>query len=71
MDTPRFRRYRFAVSERMKQVYGIDLCDAGIDDQPVLKAYQDGWTADDFVSWFGEKYDLTPVAEWSYGMTGQ
>jgi hypothetical protein len=55
----------------MKQVYGIDLCDAGIDDQPVLKAYQDGWTADDFVSWFGEKYDLTPVAEWSYGMTGQ
>ena len=58
--------YRYAVSRRMLTVYGIDWADACGEDAPLLQAIGDGESAEEFVDWFGRKYDLDPL--WLFGL---
>lgn len=53
--------YRHAVSVQMLTVYNIDWNDACGEDRPLLSALEDGWSADEFVDWWGRKYDLDPL----------
>ena len=54
--------FKNRVSVRMLAVYGIDWNDACGDDEPLLTAIEDRWTAEEFVGWWGEKFDLEPLA---------
>ena len=58
--------YRHAVSVQMLTVYGIDWSDACGEDEPLLSALNDGWLAEEFVDWFGRKYDLDTL--WLFGL---
>jgi hypothetical protein len=55
------------VSIRMLTVYGIDWDDACGDSEPLCAAISDGWSADEFVDWWGQKYDLDPLS--LFGLT--
>lgn len=54
--------YEAAVSNTMQKRYGITWQDASGDTQPLESAIADGWTPEQFVRWFGERYDLEPVS---------
>lgn len=56
--------YRQDVSDEMLKVYGITWSDACGDLEPLLQARKDGKSPEDFVAWFGNKYDLTPKKDW-------
>lgn len=58
--------FRYAVSRRMLTVYGIDWADACGDDEPLLRALDGDETPEEFVDWFGRKYDLDPL--WLFGL---
>jgi hypothetical protein len=51
------------VSIRMLTVYGIDWDDACGDGEPLCTAIDDGWSADEFVDWWGQKYNLDPLSD--------
>jgi hypothetical protein len=53
--------YRYEVSKQMLTVYGIDWDDAGGGNEPLQSTIEDGWSAEEFVDWFGRKYDLDPL----------
>ena len=53
--------YRDRVSAAMKKRYGITWDDAAGDVEPLETAMRDGMTPDEFVRWFGERYNLIPV----------
>jgi hypothetical protein len=52
--------YERAVSDAMLKLYGLTWADACGDTEPLTRAQADGWTPEQFVQWFGEKYDLEP-----------
>jgi hypothetical protein len=56
--TEAFNDWRKAIDDRMYEVFGITICDAGIDDQRLTNHFKSNETPNDFVDWFGEKYDL-------------
>lgn len=59
--SPDLTQYRDAVSAEMERQYGITWHDASGDMEPLERAIARGDTPEDFVSWWGEKYDLEPV----------
>jgi hypothetical protein len=54
-----FERWRKASDAFMSKIYGIDTDDAGLDDEWLKSHWSSGDTPQDFVEWFGRKYDLT------------
>ena len=46
------------VDRIMLEEFRIDLSDAGADRADVLRYWKFGESPDDFVDWFGERYDL-------------
>lgn len=54
-------KWKCEVDRLMKAFYAIDSCDAGLDDDE-LQTYAISLPEPaDFVSWFADKYDLTPI----------
>ena len=43
---------------------GIDLSDAGADQEQIVRYWKGGQAPGDFVDWFGEKYDLITRDQW-------
>ena len=58
-----FERYESAVSRAMLARYGITWADAAGDREPLERALEMSESPEAFVRWWGEKYDLAPVAE--------
>lgn len=56
----KFDLWKDDVSQAMKRKYCIDIADAGLDDNQ-LNSFQD-MLPEEFVDWFGKKYDLIPIA---------
>lgn len=54
--------YRDAVSTAMETRYGISWSDACGDDEPLVRAKAHSMTPEDFVRWWGDRYDLEPLA---------
>lgn len=52
------------VDRIMREEFCIDLTDAGADRQEVIRYWKSGRDPDDFVDWFGEKYDLITRDQW-------
>jgi hypothetical protein len=57
-----FDNWREQVDRIFLKEYGIDLEDAGADDESLIKAFDDDETPKEFVEWFGNKYDLDPIS---------
>ncbi len=53
-----FREWRKAVDRHLKEIYGITIDDADINDERLGNHFQSSETPEDFVDWFGGKYDL-------------
>lgn len=53
-----FQEWREAVDSHLYEIYGITISDAGIDDDRLANHFQSDETPNDFVDWFGGKYDL-------------
>ena len=52
-----------AVSSLLLQKWGLNWADACGDAEPLAQAHADGISPDDFAQGWGERYDLTPMAE--------
>jgi hypothetical protein len=57
-----FCDWRDAVDNRLHQRYCITIADAGLDEGYLIDHWQSNEAPNDFVEWFGNKYDLDPVA---------
>lgn len=55
--------YWDAVDGIMRETCGIDTGDAGIEPDLLAAAQDEGQSPEEFVLWFGEKYNLTPLSE--------
>ncbi|NEU98811.1 hypothetical protein [Bradyrhizobium uaiense] len=55
-----FTEWRAAVDRRLEDVYAISIDDAGIDDALLRSHWEEKEAPFEFVSWFGNKYDLDP-----------
>ncbi len=53
----------------LKDRYGINFIDAGLDDQELRTHAAHFPKPAEFMEWFATKYDLTPVREWSWHFT--
>jgi len=51
------------VDRMMSADYGITIIDAGIDDARLHQHWAEKQSPKEFVTWFAEKYDLTPTSE--------
>ena len=49
----------------LKARYCIDFHDAGLDERELRKYATNFPQPAEFVSWFAEKYDLTPLSDWN------
>lgn len=49
----------------LKTRYSIDFHDAGLDERELRNYAISFPQAAEFVSWFAEKYDLTPLSDWN------
>lgn len=58
-----FIKYWDDVDRIMLKTYGIDTSDAGIDANEIASAQEANMSSTEFVQWWGEKYDLTPLQE--------
>jgi hypothetical protein len=70
-DEPKpFIEYWEAVDAAMLKFFGIDTSDAGIDEALIASAQEENQTPEDFVRWYGGKYDLTYLDDWKapYGV---
>lgn len=47
----------------LSTIYGIDMNDAGLDDERLRTHWSSGETPNEFVHWFGQKYDLITKRE--------
>lgn len=52
------------VDRLMLEAFCIDLFDAGADQEQIVRYWKGGQAPDDFVQWFGEKYDLITRDQW-------
>ena len=50
--------WKHRVDAIMRRDFCIDTADAGLDEEDIARFYADGITPEEFVRWFGEKYDL-------------
>jgi hypothetical protein len=55
-----FITWRVAVNRRLKNIYVIDLDEAGVDDEFLKSHWEEKEPPSEFVLWFGNKYDLDP-----------
>ena len=53
--------WRSAVDTRLKTSYCITIEDAGFSEEYLIRHWQSNATAFEFVEWFSDKYDLTPL----------
>jgi hypothetical protein len=65
LSNDRFTVWRQEADTEMRLRWVIGLDDAGIGDDELLKHFQDGVHAIDFVEWFARKYDLIDFSEGS------
>lgn len=63
---PCFMHYWDAIDAALMQHFGIDSCDAGIEPDTIAGAEESGWSPEEFALWYGEKYDLTPLSDFSF-----
>lgn len=61
-----FETWKCEVDKAMVQKFAIGTVDAGLSNDELLKHWQQEPTAAAFVAWYGEKYDLTPLADWNW-----
>ena len=59
-----FIEYWEAVDAALMKFFGIDTADAGIDENLIAGAQEEGQTPEDFARWYGEKYGLTYIDDW-------
>ena len=57
--------WRKTVDKVLESTYAIRIEDAGIGDQQLVAHWKGQEGPDEFVSWFGAKYDLQPMVELS------
>jgi hypothetical protein len=55
-----FARWRQVVNQRLKDIYVIEIDDAGIDNEMLTSHWQMKQSPYEFVEWYGTKYDLDP-----------
>lgn len=55
-----FANWRNAVDRRLKDIYGITINDADMDDEFLTSHWEMKQSPYEFVGWFGNKYDLDP-----------
>jgi phage-related protein len=60
-QNPSISNYEAAVSAAMQSTYGISWQDACGDVEPLQSALQEGSSPEEFVHWWGKRYDLSPV----------
>jgi hypothetical protein len=53
--------YEVAVSIEMKRRYGITWEDACGDTQPLTAAFRNGESPEEFVAWWGDRYELEEI----------
>jgi hypothetical protein len=61
-----YRDWRHAVDGRLLEAYCITIEDAGFDEEFLINHWRSNEAPFDFVEWFGNKYELTPV--WDVGL---
>jgi hypothetical protein len=59
-----FNDWKRTAERLFKRDYSISLADAGIEDAQLRLHLTAGEAPEDFVNWFAEKYDLTPLRNW-------
>jgi hypothetical protein len=57
-----FTERRSAVDRRIKEIYAITIDDAGIADDHLKSHWQTEQSPNEFVEWFGMKFDLEPLS---------
>jgi hypothetical protein len=55
-----FAKWRSTVNRRLKEIYVITINDAGMDDEFLTSHWEMKQSPNEFVEWFGIKYDLDP-----------
>jgi hypothetical protein len=60
-----FMDYWTAIDAAMTSLFGIDTGDAGIEPDVLAGAQEEGQTPEDFALWFGEKYGLKMLSEFT------
>ena len=55
-----FAKWRSVVNRRLKEIYAITIDDAGMDDGFLTSHWEMKQSPNEFVEWFGIKYDLDP-----------
>ncbi|OYU89068.1 MAG: hypothetical protein CFE29_16185 [Bradyrhizobiaceae bacterium PARB1] len=61
-----FSFWRKAVDQRLHRSYCITLADAGVDDEMLKSHWEMKQPANEFVDWFGEKYDLDRISDYEF-----
>jgi hypothetical protein len=64
-EPPSFLDYWTAIDATMTSLFGIDTGDAGIEPDVLAGAQEEGQTPEDFALWFGEKYGLKILSEFT------
>jgi hypothetical protein len=59
--------WKKTVDQRLDGVYAITIEDVGLDDQQLVSHWKSQETPEQFVSWFGKKYELQPHKQ--FGIT--
>lgn len=63
-DMP-FIDYMNCVDDMLQEKYCISSHDAGLTAEESAQAQDDGWTPEQQVDWFAQKYNLTPRTSWT------
>jgi hypothetical protein len=63
--TASYISWKKTVDKVLESTYAITIEDAGIGDQQMVRHWKDRESPEEFVSWFGAKYDLQPMVELS------
>lgn len=59
-----FSRWRHLADKALSARFAITIEDAGMPEDDLRKSWQSGQTAQEYITWYGEKYDLTRLKEW-------
>lgn len=54
------------MDQRLHRSYCITLADAGVDDEMLKSHWEMKQPANEFVDWFGEKYDLDRISDYEF-----
>lgn len=58
--------YANKVNAIMRASLGITTQDAGVEIDKVLKSQEEGWTEQQFVDWFCQRYDMIPNTQGAF-----